>query len=113
MRADWYFLLALIGPIIGLLLVIVAIPLAIYSLCARNARRGLKTSKAALVLSALSILLSVILWIELMTGRFRNGDPVNYGDPDFIFYEVVAILEVVALSISLLGVIRQKARSVS
>jgi hypothetical protein len=108
--ADWYFFWGVLGPPLGFLLVLDAIPLLIYGFCARNARRGLIASGIALILYLGSVLLSAILWIELVSGRFRYGDPVDYHDPQFMVYEVIAAFEALALLTSLLSVLRQRAR---
>lgn len=111
MSADWYFLLGVLGPPVGFLLVLAAIPLAIYSLVARKARRG-RTRRIALILSVSSLLISAPLWITLLSGHHRNGDAVNYHDRDFMVFEVIAACEAVALATSLLGAARQRMRPV-
>jgi hypothetical protein len=115
MAVDSYFLLGLLGPAIGFLLVVGAIPVLIYSFRARNMRRGFIASRIALGLSLVSVLVSAILWIELFSGRYRNrnGDPVDYRDGDFAVYEVIAAFEALALLISLLSVMRRSAPRIS
>ncbi|WP_342363082.1 hypothetical protein [Terrarubrum flagellatum] len=108
--SGWLFILVLVSPLVGLLLALGAIPFAIYSLRARNARRGLTTSRIALGLSLLSLIVSAVLWIEIISGQYLNGSSLNYSDPDFLIYEVVAALEGVALVLSVLGFIKRHTR---
>jgi biotin transporter BioY len=107
---DSYLLFALLGPPLGFLFVVVAAPLLIYSFCARNQRRRFIASKIALVLSLLAVLVSAVLWLQLVTGYYRYSNPVDYGDPQFVVYEVIAALEALALLASILSAVRQRAR---
>jgi hypothetical protein len=109
--ADWYLILAVLGPALGFLLVVGCIPFLIYSFCARNRRRAFTASKIALVLSLLSVVASAILWLQLITGYYRYDNKVDYGDPDFIVWEVVAGLEALAVLLSILSAVRQRARN--
>jgi hypothetical protein len=113
MAVDAYFLWAVLGPPLGFLLVLGAIPLLIYSFRTRNARRGFIASRIALGLSLVAVLVSTILWIELVSGRYRYGDTVDYRDPDFVVYEVIAGFEALVLFASLLSVMRQRARRIA
>ena len=110
MAADWYFIWFLLGPDIGFLLVVGAIPLAIYSFCARNRRRGRIASRIALVLSVFSVLLSALLWVTLIAGQYRYGQPVDYRDGTMVVFEAIACLEALALLLSILSAVRQIAR---
>jgi hypothetical protein len=105
--------LALLGPPLGFLFVVGATPLLIYSFCARNQRRSLIASRIALVLSLLSVVVSVILWIQLLSGYYRYANPVDYHDPHFVVYEVIAVFEALALLTSILSAVRQRARRMS
>ena len=79
------------------LLLVIATPVVIYSFCTRKRRRGIVANWIALALSILALLLSVELWTELLTGRFPNGDPVNFHDPDYQPQKVIAGLEALVL----------------
>jgi hypothetical protein len=109
-NADWYLILSILGPALGFLLVVGCIPFLIYSFCARNRRRGFTASKIAVVLSLLSVLASAILWVELISGYYRYDNRVDYGDPDFMVWEVIAGLEALAVLVSILSAARQRAR---
>ncbi len=111
MSADWYLILGVHGPALGFLLVVGCIPFLIYGFCARNRLRAVTASKIAVVLSLLSVLASAILWVELISGYYRYDNPVNYGDPDFIVWEVVAGLEALAVLVSLLSAVRRSRQS--
>ena len=110
MSADWYFLLAILGPALGFLLVVGSIPFLTYGFFARSRPRAFTASKIAVVLSLLSVLASAILWFQLISGYYRYDNKVDYGDPDFVVWEVVAGLEALAVLVSLLGAARQRAR---
>ena len=110
MSADWYLILSILGPAFGFLLVVVSIPFLIYSFCARNRPRAFTASKAALLLSLGSVLASAILWLELITGYYRYDNKINYGDPGFVVWEIVAGLEVLAVLVSLLSLLTQRVR---
>lgn len=109
MTADWYLLLAVLGPPVGFLLLLIAVPFVIYSFCARNPRRGRVASRVGLALSVPAVLVSAVLWKQLLSGYYRYDAPVDYGDPDFVVYEVIAALEALALLTSLLSAARQRA----
>jgi hypothetical protein len=113
MTADWYLLLAVMGPFAGFLLLVAAGPFVIYSFCARNIRRGRTASRIGLALCLVAVLTSALLWKDLITGYYRYDQPVNYGDPDFIIYEVIAGLELLALLTSVLSAMRHRARPAS
>jgi hypothetical protein len=110
---DWYGAVAFMGPIIGFFIVVGAIPLLIYSFCARNPRRAIIASRIALALSLISVLVSAILWLELLSGEYRYGDPLDYHDPNFMVFEVIAIFEALALLTSILSVVTQRASRMS
>lgn len=110
MTADWYLILAVLGPALGFLLVVGCIPFLIYSFCARNRLRAFTASKVATVLALLSVSASAILWLQLISGYYRSDSPVDYRDPDFIVWEIVAGSEAVAVLLSILSVIRQRTR---
>ncbi|GLR83677.1 hypothetical protein [Bradyrhizobium iriomotense] len=107
---DWYFVLAVAGPPFGFLFVIGAIPFLIYSCRTSNAPRSLIASRIALILSLASVLVSIPLWISLLTGHHRNGAPVDYYDHDFALFEVIAVFEALALLTAVLSAMRQRAR---
>lgn len=107
---GWYFLFGLLDPAVGFVLVLGAIPVVIYSFVASNRRRGLIASRIAFVLSIFAIFVSTILWTELMTGRFPNGNPVPYGDGDFVIYEIIAGLEALALLASAMSAVLRRLR---
>jgi biotin transporter BioY len=107
--ADWYLILSILGPALGFLLVVAAIPFLIYSFCARNRPRAFTASKIAVVLSLVSVLASALLWLQLITGYYRYDNRVDYGDPDFIVWEVAAGLEAAAVLVSILSAARQRA----
>jgi hypothetical protein len=109
MTADWYLLLAMLGPVAGLCLLVAAVPFLVYSFCARNPRRGRAASKVGFVLNVLAVLVSAVLWKQLLSGYYRYDAPVDYADPDFVVYEVIAALEALALLTSLLSAVRQRA----
>jgi uncharacterized YccA/Bax inhibitor family protein len=111
--ADWYLILAILGPALGVLLVAGCIPFLIYSLCTSNRRRAITAGKVAVVLSLLSVFASAILWFQLITGYYRYDNKVDYGDPDFIVWEVVAGLEALAVLVSVLSAARHRARRVA
>lgn len=108
MSADWYLILSILGPALGFLLVVGCIPFLIYSFCARDRPRACTASKIALVLSLASVLASAILWLQLITGYYRYDNKVDYGDPDFVVWEIVAGLEALAVLVALLSVARQR-----
>ncbi|HVH81976.1 MAG TPA: hypothetical protein VM782_21435 [Stellaceae bacterium] len=91
----------------------VAAPVAIYGLFARNRRRGFIASVIALVLSVLAVLMSIFMWVMtlsiFLTGRFPDGTSVNYGDPILSFYEAIAIFQALVLLTCILGAVRQRA----
>jgi hypothetical protein len=113
MAVDWYVIWFVLGPDIGFLFVVGAIPFAIYSFCVRNQRRGLIASRIALVLSLLSVLVSALLWITLISGQYRYGQPVDYHDGMIVVLKAIAFLEAFALLISILSAVRQIARPTS
>jgi hypothetical protein len=98
---GWEFLFALFGPVIGLLLALAAAPVVICAFCVRNPGSGLTLSVIALVLSVLAVLMSIFMWMELLSGE------VNYADPVLLFYEIIAGIEALVLLASLLGVARR------
>jgi biotin transporter BioY len=110
---DAYVLFAFLGPIAGFFLVVAAIPPLIYSFCARKPRRRTIASRIALILAVLSVVMSTILWLQLISGYYRYKNPVDYSDPHFIVFEVIAVLEALALLTSVLSAVRQRARPAS
>src|ERR1700722_18255196 len=112
LAVDGYLLFAFLGPIVGFFFVIGATPFLIYSFCARNPRRRIIASRVALVLSVMSVLVSAILWLQLFTGYYRYDNRVDYRDPGFVVFEVIAGLEALTLLASVLNAVRQRARRV-
>ncbi|MGY8662606.1 hypothetical protein Q3C01_09590 [Bradyrhizobium sp. UFLA05-109] len=113
MGADWYFLWAVLGPPLGFLLVIGAIPFLIYSLFASNAPRSLTASRITLILALSSALVSGPLWVTLISGQLRDGSAVDYHDRDFVVFEAIATSEALVLLASVLNVARRRARRIS
>ena len=110
LAVDGYLLFAFLGPIVGFFFVVGATPFLIYSFCARNPRRRIIASRVALALSVMSVLVSAILWLQLFTGYYRYDNRVDYRDPDFVVFEVIAALEALVLLASILNAVRQRAR---
>ena len=100
----------MLGPIVGALLVVVGIPVSIYSTLTHQYRRGLIANRIAIRLSIAAVLLTLETWYELVTGRLLNGKQVNYSDPDFPFYATIAGLEACAVAASLASSLRQRMR---
>ncbi|HZT88555.1 MAG TPA: hypothetical protein VFA12_11340 [Stellaceae bacterium] len=98
------------GPLLAFFLGAVAVPVVICSIFSRKYRRGLIASRIALGLTIASVLLSLEMWYELITGRLIDGHPVNYSDPDFWLYEFIGGLEAVVLAASILSLVRRRLR---
>ena len=100
----------LCGPLIGLFMPFFAIPEAIFSLFTRKYRRGLTASRFALACAFTPLPFTVVMWYELITGKWINGDPVKPGDEDFALYKFVAIFDAIALAAAIVSWLRQKLR---
>jgi hypothetical protein len=98
------------GPLIGLFLPFISIPLAIYSLFTRKHRRGLIGSRIALALAITPLLFTIVMWFSLITGKYINGDPIDSRDESLALYRVVAVLDVIALITSVASWVRQRSR---
>jgi hypothetical protein len=98
------------GPLLGLFLPFIAIPLAVYSFFTRKYRRGVVGSRVALGFAVAPLLFTVVMWYELIAGKFINGESVNYRDDEFTMYKFVAVLETIALAASIVSWIRQRLR---
>ena len=98
------------GPLLGLFLPFIAIPLAVYSFFARKHRRGLVVSRVALGFAITPLLFTVVMWYELITSEFINGEPVKYRSDDITMYKFVAVLEAIALAASIVSWVRQRLR---
>lgn len=97
-------MLALLGPMVAFLLILLNVPVVTYGFFTGRRRRGIIAGRIALVISILAVLMSALMWYELLTGRYPDGTLVNYSDPDFVPYEVIGGLQALVLLFSILCV---------
>ena len=98
------------GPLLGLFLPFITLPLAIYSFFARKPGRGLTGSRIAIWFAVVPFLFTLEMWYELITGQFVDGQPVNHNDSHYTMYEFIAIFDVVAFAASIASWVRQRMR---
>jgi hypothetical protein len=99
------------GPLIGLFLPFISIPLGVYSFFTRKPRRALIGSRIALGLAITPLLFTLAMWYELITGKYINGEAVDSHDEFLTMYRAVAVLEVVGLLASVASVVRRRSRA--
>lgn len=103
-------LYVLVGPLLGLFLPLVTIPVAICGFFTRKPRRGVVLSRVALGFAITPILFTLVMWYELITGLLPNGERVDFHDEVFTMYQFVAIFDSIALSAAIASWVRQKLR---
>jgi hypothetical protein len=98
------------GPLVALFLGLGAIPVVMFGLFTRKHRRGIIANRIAWGLSIASVLLSLVMWYELISGRWPDGTPFKYNDPDVAHYLFVGPLEAFCLLACILSTVLRRMR---
>ena len=89
-NGNVYILYIIGGPILALFLVLGAIPVVMFGLFTRKYRRGVILNRVAWGLLIAAVLLSLVMWYMLTTGKLIDGKPIDYTDPDILTYKIIA-----------------------